>query len=467
MVLLNSPSTSRHHVGRALALVAGIAVLASVSYVRRQSALGQQYIPSLTPNEKCMDTGNIYTHSERYRQTDRSVWGDFSFTSSHYRQDPVDSWAMEGLFFSSTTEGAVTVCTTEWTDADGHQATHYLTKVGPFTIMPGKRIELVVLPAGPMLSSDSAAFMTQVSKLLRFDNGVVAGQPPIHYHHLTMYTAGVPDTPISRFSGSTVNSKPSWSASGLFFGPNNLANSPPCAGKVKCLMQSMSRGFGYMKTSRMDYWEWGWADNIGMEPVNVTFEFARTWVVTPRVQDTYQPVFLLKLYSSKEESPFLVPANSDHIVYATFYMPGNGFVLYSGSHLHAGLPTELWVFDRPANEIIPASVTSISNESTVLPATVNGFSRSAVEEKIILPNQQFLRCKYESRVVVINGIEYPENAKLASANSCNGWTFKKGQALTLFAYMSSLPTPFHMHVEFEVGMVFDEATYTPVSGTTN
>jgi len=421
---------------------------------------------------------SLEVHSEQYRQSNYAEWGNFYFSSA--RLDLLglgDFVGPESLLPASrsvtkqlteTTE--VRVCHDVFQNSDGHMVNQYITQVGPVLLSGGKRLNLIVLPAAPVLDVDSVAFLTAYRDVVRDHSGIVLGQPPIKYHHTDTYVTGTPRVPITNFWGSTYMTEASMVSGELIFSAPSTDRSPSCSGSENCPLSKLPPGTGFIKTSSMDYWTWSWIDNIESSehpPINVTIEFSRTWITRAK---TYTPIWFLKFLMPPAERPFTVPGKQgESIIFASRKFPAGGTVMPSdrpGAHLHAGLRSELWVIDGEIKDIFPQMLSNAKTNTVTFLQPLN-LTIAALRRDILSHHAGAVLCRFMSQTHVIKGVSYPESAIRVGSDKCTGYRFYPGSAVTLLGLLWPATFDFTMHALWSPTVMFDENAYRGIWNTSH
>ena len=143
------------------------------------------------------------------------------------------------------------------------------------------------------------------------------------------------------------------------------------------------------------------------------------------------------------------------MMYHTFHMPVGGRVVGSWFHTHAQAPSDLWVMDRPHSELMPPKIhtacyerqlcrpsrgrssgTTVLGQTGALTLDELGWSVESLQEYLLAHHKDSLRCAYKSMAQVVDGVPWGRQSlrSEASRSTCDGWTFKPGQPVTLIAF---------------------------------
>eukprot|EP00324_Dicrateria_rotunda_P009985 CAMPEP_0206181818 /NCGR_PEP_ID=MMETSP1474-20131121/69023_1 /ASSEMBLY_ACC=CAM_ASM_001110 /TAXON_ID=97495 /ORGANISM="Imantonia sp., Strain RCC918" /LENGTH=387 /DNA_ID=CAMNT_0053596131 /DNA_START=12 /DNA_END=1175 /DNA_ORIENTATION=+ len=358
------------------------------------------------------------------------------------------------------------------------------------------------------------------------DGGHLFSFPPMHNHHSSSNYVGLRDPrgvdglQCRLPSGMTVgNMEAAVQCKGSFgpynsvisdayFAPNASWNFPMavpdliCQGMGGPSSDGPSR-CGYLKLPvdtavevlpTTDIWAEGWYQNVlpaGGRSLHVHIEFGRKWI--RRTADTErEPGVMLQFTSTADRDLVTVPSRlGESIAWQTYIMPKGGTIRRSLAHLHANLPTEMWIVDVGERDALPARLLQHWAEQYAVPqcdsaqratctlddnswgatkAAVGlaplglglaplGLSFRSVQDSLLARHPSSLRCRYRTQLERIGDREYTRASRRSrpSRLTCDDWRFEMGQSITLIAFMSNntLNHPFTNHHHWDAYVNFD------------
>ena len=414
---------------------------------------------------------DIFSHTRRYLS---GAYGG-AFNRSRWKsKNMYNQWSQYLLNAS--------VCRVSRVDgATGDAWDTYVTRVGPITLNPSKLINDFFVPAGP--TAASTAFLVEA-----VDGYLDAAlrplpYPPVHPHHSSTLIVGYPEaigyaSPGSPFFGfnpiavlpeaalaegggewiQTSTNTPGFN--GDFYG---------CRGDLDdmatpCYYVKLPSGTGFPKYAGVDFWSNSVLEHVPPGgPVRLFYEYGRTWV-TPRDPSTYAPLFVLDFAIGGDGA--LYDVHGDSVAWFTYAMPVGGTFRSSWYHTHAVAPSDFWVLDAHAADVLPRALldacggacstrnqiginhpTWRSNNSGVVAADVPlaplGLSTDGLMRDLLDAHRDRLRCWYRSRHAYSKRADrFYGRSYLRHANftTCDGWTFAPGQLVTLVAFNGAVPT---------------------------
>ena len=395
------------------------------------------------------------------------------------------------------------------------------TRVGPVDLPPKTDVLVQFVNAAP--PGDETHYLVEAIDTTRdAESGDLFSYPPLHNHHSSSNYVGLRDPKgvdglqcrfVSSPAGgdgevvdleSLLECSGSFGPynsvrSGVYFAPNASWSFPAALpdlicpdeggpapdGPSRCAYLKLPDDTAVEVLPTTDVWAEGWYQNVlprGGRTLRVEIELGRKWVRRAAGGGERKPGVMLQFTSTADRDLVVVPPSlGESVVWQTYTMPKGGTVRRSLAHLHANLPTEMWIVDVSGGESLPARLLehsaaqydvprcerascTIGDNSwgatkSAVPLAPLGLSSASVQHTLLAKHPAALRCRYRTRLERVGGGEYTRGSHRSrrSRLTCDDWRFEAGASVTLIAFMSNntRATPFPNHHHWDAFVAFD------------